>query len=361
MSAAWPLSAVVGLLLCVRTAATAAPEEAPAERRGLRVARTQVDGRLDLQLMHMDAEGLEPHVMAAEAEILITVASAERDVLDIALQWPYYTDMRGVDGRGREMHFGNAYLVYRTGFGRPNLRLGQFVVPFGNLTHYETHTFPLQSLYPESLGLRIDRGASLEGYAGEWDWWLALTGGNGPRADNDRQPIMVARAARTHQTAGGALTLGLSGLLGRQMPRFSPLVDPLMDHDGGEHGGHAPALEFANKRRLALDLEYVAGLDLWRGEVVLGKDGDGPARGGFAQWGRALGEGREVTLQAAGWQQPSGRRMRLGAAYGLELDPTTTLRLAAERRAGRTDTGSARDTVVWLQVLRELPALAPAR
>jgi hypothetical protein len=106
-------------------------------------------------------------MMAAELESSATLNDGNRDVLDLAVQWPYYTQMKGVDGRGKAMHFFNAYGIFKLGLGKPNIRIGQFVVPFGNLTYYETHTRPIQSLFPESLGIRIQRGVSVEGLLGD--------------------------------------------------------------------------------------------------------------------------------------------------------------------------------------------------
>lgn len=326
-----------------------------------RISNWRVDGRLDVQGMYMDDPEMSTtrgRLMAAELETTATISNAQRDILDLAIQWPYATDMNGVDGRGKEMHFANVYALYKFGLGKPSLRFGQFVVPFGNLTYYETHTRPLQSLFPQSLGIRIDRGLSLEGYKGEYDYWLALMGGNGARSDNNDSPIVVGRLARRFDLPKGVLTAGASVLYGADMPRFSTLVDPVMGHGAEpDTGGHMPALEITDKLRIALDAEYSAGPDLWRAELVVGPDADGGTNGQFVQWNRMLNERQELTVQAARWEQPGGDRLRLGGSVGHMLDDRSTARLSVERSLGRTIAERRNETMISLQLLREFPDL----
>ncbi len=341
---------------------TSTEETAPT--RGWHVTNWKGNGRLDLQALDMrepDMSSLPGQVMAADIEQTATVTNGERDVLDLALQWPYYTQMDGVAGRGKEMHFGNAYGVYKFGLGKPNLRFGQFVVPFGNLTYYETHTRPLQSLYAQSLGIRIDRGVSLEGFKGNYDYWLALVGGNGPRHDNNHSPVLIGKLQRRYDLPSGILTTGASVLYGSKLPRFSPVVDPVMDDTEGPtmmmDGMELPVLDFVNKFRLGLDGEYSAGPTLYRAELVGGRDSDGSVNGQFLQWNLALDETREVSAQVARWDQPTGTRTRLGASFSKKLDTLTTLRLSAEQSHGRTPMENRNETMISLQYLREFPSL----
>ena len=243
-------------VLALSAWSVAAEETETPAPTGWRVTNVKSIPRIDYQLMDMQMTGMAPMterrgmLMAAEVETTATVNNGDRDVLDLALQWPYVTQMKGVDGRGKEMHFGNAYGIYKMGLGKPNVRVGQFVAPFGNLTSYETHTRMLQSLYPQSLGVRIDRGVSVEGFTGNYDYWIAGMSGNGPRRDNNNSPIILGKVARRYDLAnGGTLTAGVSGLVGKEMPRFSPLVDPVMEEEMMdmplEH-----SVSFTNKTRL---------------------------------------------------------------------------------------------------------------
>jgi hypothetical protein len=357
------------------TAPTAWGADPPDPSPGWRLSSVTVEARVDWQLVQMhDAMGstLTGELMAAELELAATVASPSRDVLELAIGFPHLTGMEGIDGRGEEMHFGNAYGILRTGLGLPSLRFGQFVVPFGNLVSYETHTRPLQSLYPQSLGVRIDRGVSLEGLAGPYDFWLAAVGGNGPRSDNDSSPALTARLSRRHDLSFGTLTWGLSGLHGRGMPRFGVLDDPMMeaahaapppshpepDMAGGEttEGGmeeHPPSsgpLDFTDKTRGALDAEVSLGRSLWRLEVVAGRDGDGPVNGQFLAWDFALTDRVELSLQGVRWEQPRGRQVRAGAAAAWRISDMLLARLSAERRFGYTPSEENAVTTASLQI-----------
>ncbi|HSV75159.1 MAG TPA: hypothetical protein VLH79_15480 [Chthonomonadales bacterium] len=337
--------------------------EEPARGGGLRLSQWTVNGRIDWHLMRTDASG--PHamektrgkLMGAEIETFATLSDGVRDVLNIGLQWPYATDMAGADGRGRQMHFGNAFLVAKLGLGRPNIRVGQFVVPFGNLPVYETHTRPLQTLYAHSLGVRIDRGVSIEGMAGAYDYWLAVMGGNGARGDNDGRPMFVARAARRFELPGGGrLTAGVSGLRGDSMPRFVTGVDPTMAH-GGMHMPLHHILDFTDKARWALDGEFELMQDTWRAELVAGRDTDGEVDGQFLQWNRALAGGAELTAQVARWSQPGGVRLAMGASLGREIEPNTTVRVAVTTARGRMHGATRRETTLVLQIARDFPRL----
>ncbi len=240
------------------------------------------------------------------------------------------------------------------GLGKPNLRLGQFVVPFGNLAYYETHTRPLQSLYPESLGIRIDRGASLEGFLGDCDYWLAVVGGNGARSDNGGGTAWIGRAARRFDLSAGALVAGASVLWGKDMPRFSVLADPFMDEEMRME--EMPLLDFTDKTRVGFDAEFSAGRDVFRAEMVLGRDSDGPANGQFVQWERALTDRLDISAQAARWEQEGGRKVRLGGSARYRIVPDrVSIGAALERTFAYTPEMDEAGTVATLQLIFEWP------
>jgi hypothetical protein len=326
----------------------------------LHISNWQVDGRLDVQLLHMEASVMTVDslkLMSAELETSATIANAERDLIDVAVQWPALTAMDGPDGRGKEMHFGTAYAMYKFGLGKPNLRVGQFTVPFGNLTYYETHTRPLQTLYANSLGVRIDHGVSLEGPFQEYDYWLALMSGNGARQDNNTSPTIVGRVGRRLDLPHGTLLAGISALHGSDIPRFSPLVDPFMEEEMLINGMPMPAEVLTDKFRVGVDAEFSTGRDLWRAELIGGSDSDGSVNGQFLQWNRALLRDREVTAQAVRWEQPDGYRVRIGAALSQRLDQYATFRLALERISGHVAGDAHSETMLTFQYLREFPRL----
>jgi hypothetical protein len=292
-------------------------------------------------------------LMSLELESTATLNNGQRDILELAVQLPYYTQMKGVDDRGKPMHFFNAYGILKLGLGKPNIRFGQFVVPFGNLPYYETHTLPLQSLFPQSLGVRIQRGVSVEGFLSHFDYWVAVMG------DDHAREGMV-RIARRFDLSKGTLTAGFSALYGKDMPRFSTLLDPIM---GSKLAGMplSHSVNLTDKKRLALDAEYSMGKELFRGELILGRDSENRVNGQFLQWSHALSDKDELMVQMARWDQPAGDRVRFGGWYGRKLGKYFTARLWAERSLGK-EPGKKRvtygnETTVGLQCIMEIPRL----
>lgn len=334
-------------------------------RRSWHFSTWKVGGRLNYQLLHMReaTSGMDPMSstrgmsMAAELESTATISNGSRDLLDLAVQYPYYTQMRGVDGRGEDMHFFNAYGVFKLGLGKPSIRFGQFVVPFGNLPYYETHTLPLQSLYPQSLGFRIQRGVSFDGFVRAYDYSVAAMGADGTRE-------VVGRVARRFDLPNGIFTVGLSALYGQHVQRFSTLLDPLMD-DALPGMPLSQSVDSAHKIRIALDAEYGMGRDLLRAELVTGRDihvstanTDGLVDGQFLQWNRALfSDKNELMFQLARWEQSAGTRLGLGASYGRKLREYFTARVSVERSLGRTPDMRRNETNFTLQLICDVPKL----
>lgn len=333
--------------------------------RGWHFSAWKIGGRLDYQVLHMreSMSGMDPMssrrgmLMAAELESTATISNGNRDLFDFAVQYPYYTQMKGVDSRGEDMHFFNAYGIFKLGLGKPSIRFGQFVAPFGNLSYYDTHTLPLQSLYPQSLGFRIQRGVSVDGFLRAYDYSVAAMGADGSRE-------ILGRVARRFDLPKGILTAGFSALYGQRAPRFSTLVDPLMD-EALPGAPLSESLDFVNKTRIGLDAEYSMGPDVFRAEFVTGRDSHalaanagGLVNGEFLQWNRALfSDKNELTFQVARWEQSTGTRLRLGAMYGRKFGQYVTARAAVERNLGRT-TDLHRDvTDFTLQLLFDLPKL----
>ncbi len=171
------------------------------------------------------------------------------------------------------------------------MKVGQFVIPFGTLADYETHTRVFQSLYANSLGIRIDPGVEVDGYLGDAEYQISVTNGNGPfRSDIDGNKVVVARIVKTLQVGEDDLKVGLSALTGR-LPVFSLVGDPLMDGTSAalvnlrtsEAVGQNDRAGFAEKTRYAVDIEYYRGIDLIRAEFVAGEDDGRSANGQWIQ------------------------------------------------------------------------------
>ncbi|MBI2843577.1 MAG: hypothetical protein HYX78_09265 [Armatimonadetes bacterium] len=323
---------LLGLSLLVLSSVPSLAEAAETDNsRGI---ETVVKYRLDSRYMSQNEgeSGLE--LMALEAEITAAIG----DKIDAAVQVPLGS---GMTGRGRGMHFGNAYFVFKGKIGKPTVKVGQFVVPFGNLPYYETHTRILQTLYPYSLGIRIDPGIEIEGFLDkDTEFQLAVTQGNGPfRGDIDGNKVLMARVSRQLQIGDDDVRIGLSALKGR-LPVFSVMADPLMEGRGAKlvQIGTGMLVEqddpegFADKTRYAVDFEWYKGIDLIRGELVFGNDQGRSANGQWLLFEHPLSYKTSVVAQLARWKQFSGDWK--GWAVGLEhkLRDDRIARVAFEQR-----------------------------
>ncbi len=226
--------------------------------------------------------------------------------------------------RGRGMHFGNLYVLRKWRLGAPTMKLGQFVVPYGNLTSYDVHNRIIQSLFRYSLGVRIDPGIEVEGYLpGDSEWQVAVTTGDGPyRLDRHGTPLFTGRVSHKFERQGNALKLGLSAAAGT-LPVFSVTGEPVSAHGAG-------VLGWANKRRLALDAEMERGVDLFQLEGDIGTDGGRAAHGLWMGWTRPLTANDSLETAAETWQQPEREGRLWGAWLGAEhrLDGARTVRAA---------------------------------
>jgi hypothetical protein len=237
---------------------------------------------------------------------------------------------------GRRMHFGSLFAVRKWRLGAPTAKVGQFVVPFSNLTSYDVHSRLIQSLYRYSLGVRIDPGVEVEGYLGrETEWQLAVTTGSGPyRLDRDETPLVTGRVSRKLERDGNTVKLGLSAA-GGTLPVYSVRHDPVSVEG-------SPVLGWTNKRRLAVDAEIERGVDLFRLEGVVGTDAGHTASGAWLGWTRPLDARNTVEAAAETWHQPAadGRlySVWLGAEHRLDGSRTTraALRWSRSHEGGRS-------------------------
>lgn len=301
--------------------------------------RYRVTYRLDSRMMAGTEDATRLDVMALEAEVTGEVGQS----VEYAVQVPVYTAMTG---RGRDMHFGNLYAIFRRKLGEPTVKIGQFVIPFGNLPYYETHTRPVQTLYRYSLGVRIDPGIEVDGFLGkETEYQVALTTGNGPfRKDNNGNKVVTARISRQFDIDGDELRVGLSALAG-VLPVFSLMSDPVM--------GEGQVVEFSPKRRVALDVEYYRGPVLFRAEVVAGDDDGRPAYGHWLQVSYPLSYRTSLEAGTERWSQFTGGLTSYWAGIEHKLSDRQKLRLAVQHGRSRETAMAMNDTMVTAQMLIE--------
>jgi len=195
-----------------------------------------------------------------ELDPRFTLSNESGDLLILAFQIYVNGSMMGAM---KEMHYGNGYLIIPTGLGKPTFKLGQQVIPFGQLAEYDTHSQIIQNLYAKSLGLRIDSGASIYGMLGKYDYWLMIGNGAGPnKMEYDLDKVITGRIAKTYQLGNSDLRLGLSALYGN-LPYYELGKDAYQAMVG------VPT-KFETKTRYALDAELSAGPILVRSELIKG-------------------------------------------------------------------------------------------
>ena len=293
----------------------------------LSVTGLEVQPRLDIRARGGTNVPESLRVMQAEVNIRFSINQDDAELVSIALSPNFETDM---SGRARDMHFSNFYSVWNFGVDKPKLKLGQFVVPFGTLAEYDTHPLILQTPYARTLGVRIDQGLAVEGRLDETDYQLSLTTGNG-RGIRDGSYAAGLRLARDFERGDDAFRVGVSLLHGEQMPVFATSPMPLpMSHMKPTR---------ADKERIAVDLDWLHGIDNIRSELVFGWDDGDFVNGQWLSWNHPFSYDTELTVQADRWQQRDGVSYGLGASVHHRLDDLSGVRVAYEPRWARPDVG----------------------
>jgi len=148
-----------------------------------------------------------------------------------------------------------AYQVYaqlKGSLGGANLRAGRYILPFGLLAYLDTERQLLQTQESVALGIKLDTGLQVFGFAGALDYALSVSQGTGTLNDQDSNKLLVARIGIQQEES----RWGLSYLDGR------------VDTDGSDFFQQGNS----DKQRLAIDAE----LDLlpWMLRIQLdaGKD-----------------------------------------------------------------------------------------
>ena len=310
------------------------------------VTGVEVRPWVDLRLEGGSGTSEDVHVMATEVDVRLSVNRDGEQVVALALGPNLKTDMTG---DGRRMHFGNYYAVFNFGVDKPKLKAGRFVVPFGTLAEYDTHPLVLQTPYARTLGMRLDSGVEVESTRGGVNRRLSVTGGDG-RGRLPDSYAAVLRLARDFEQGDDFYRLGVSALYGRQMPVFPITARPLPGHDDG-HGEHADHLARADKTRLALDVDWLRGIDNIRAELVFGLDDREFVHGQWVSWNHPFSYATDLTLQADHWRGGNGSAYGLGVALHHRLDELSGVRVAYEPRRGRPDNMPAESmdlfTVQW--------------
>ena len=221
------------------------------------------------------------------------------------------------------------YAYYRFQFPgvSANVRVGQFVLPFGLLAVYDTPLQPIQPLYEKSLGLRVDTGVMLEGDYGLYHYAGSITNGSGPNRlvnDTNRNKVIAFRLERTVESRIGRFQVGGSILSGRlPVTNFATELPP---------SGVSGARDYIDKTRFAGDGEYFLGKLVARGEVVFGGDGQNPVYGYFAEGDYRIHRRVGAVAEIKRWNFPVRPQTAttLGAGLNFDIGGGLTLRTLYE-------------------------------
>jgi hypothetical protein len=238
------------------------------------------------------------------------------------------------------LRVGEAYISYQLPIltqtdSLSYIKAGQFPVALGLTPVYDTHLQIMQSLYPESLGERLDWGLGVDGrFYGVLDYKATMTAGLGPdKITTPKSPVVAFRLGRLFATPAGAFNIGGSILSGR-MPQTA--VDPVT--------GYSPALPpsgyttapygFVNKTRIAGDGQWTYQQVTLRAEAVAGADADKRVFGYFVQGEYRFAPGFTAIAARKSWDYGVGTSKTEDNAVGLNISYGNNLaiRTLAEER-----------------------------
>lgn len=256
---------------------------------------TQVSGGLDGRALSHELrwnggeEGARLHGAFLNLRHVISDAGGDRYILVGQLD---------ADNNFTELGPYQVYGQVKGPLGRINLRAGRYILPFGLLANLDTERQLIQSLEPLSLGIKLDTGAQVFGFAGPLDYAASVSQG----ATDDANTLAVARVGR--QGADGRW--GVSYLDGR--------IDA--DHEEFLQQG------VYDRRRLAVDAEIDLAPWLLRAELITGRDDGDAVHGGVLLADYDLNARLSLNSKLAGWNtadadRGNAREFALGVTYQL--------------------------------------------
>ena len=223
----------------------------------------QITGALDSRFMLYDNQGKIKRdnflIHGAEVNFKYIFQGESGDWAALVVQASYSPDF---DFFSREFnyHYGDKYFVLKGPRGQVNLKLGKFVVPFGNLQYYVSHLLILQPMFTRSLGTREDIGVEVGGYFKDYEYDLSFTNGRGDgRISLKNEGLFIFRIGRTN----GDLRYGISGLIGGA-PEGEYMIGMMMREE--------EKINYVHKNRLGFDIQYPYREFTLRGELIVGRD-----------------------------------------------------------------------------------------
>lgn len=190
------------------------------------------------------------------------------------------------------------YVQVKGPLGRINLRAGRYILPFGLLANLDTERQLVQTQESVTLGIKLDAGVQVFGFAGPLDYALSVSQGTGELNDPDSNKLLVARLG----VPGEEKRWGLSYLDGQVVA----------DGDDFLQQGSF------DRRRFAVDAEVDWVPWLLRGELIAGEDDGHSVYGGVLLADYDVDARLSLNTKLAWWDSTDDtREAALGVSYRL--------------------------------------------
>ncbi|MBM3317320.1 MAG: hypothetical protein FJY75_05665 [Candidatus Eisenbacteria bacterium] len=210
------------------------------------------------------------------------------DFLTANLQARIAYDADEPASRAWSLDLHNAWVEHKLGLGR-TLRAGHFDAAFGLEPLLDTHATIFQTLAHDNIGYKQDWGIAYSGFAGAYDYTIALQNGSGMSLQ--RRDGSFLATARIGTPPGRELQYGLSGMAGRVLraERMRTFPRPPLSSDRA-----------VRKERLGLDAQYEVGPWAFKAETAYGRDDRRPVLGALSQLDYTIPSRQRLQLHLQG-------------------------------------------------------------
>ncbi|MDE2026985.1 MAG: hypothetical protein KGJ11_00410 [Candidatus Omnitrophica bacterium] len=214
------------------------------------------------------------------------------------------------------------YIQYKGPLGKWNIRAGHYILPFGLLSDYDSERLLLKTIEDVDLGIKLDTGAEVLGYLGDFDYAVSVSQGTGQNrlTDVDNDKLVVSRIGWQKED----INIGLSALIGEVLTE----EDSIIREDLGKNSFYA--------KRLGIDVTRNIDRLTLRAELSGGVDDKKDVEGGLLKADYALTSKLELNLKYAYWQREGSRNFG-GAGISYQLFQGVFLRIADEYEWGKED------------------------
>lgn len=283
---------------------------------------TQISGGLDTRALSQDPiwgvgeEGLNLKGAFLNLRQVISDDSGDRYIL---------VAQGDANNNLEELEAYQVYAQVKGPLGRINLRVGRYILPVGLLANLDTERELIQTQETAMLGIKLDTGVQVFGFAGPFDYAVSVSQGTGEIDDPDSNKLAVGRLSLQRQDS----LWGLS----------------YMDGQVVTDGDYYIRQGAVDRQRWVFDFEVDYVPWLLRGELMTGKDDRVSITGATLMVDYAINAKLSINTLVAGWQ---GEDDTLEMAAGLTYRLSNTLILRAADTYQRLNGVS--ENVVMLQL-----------